>query len=243
MGDELTGRAIAVIPAHNEAANLSEVVAGVRDLRPQLDVLVVDDASTDGTSDLLPRLDVRYLSLAQQVGVGGAVRAGLRFARGLGYRLALRLDGDGQHLPDQVDRLLEPILDGRADAVVGSRFREPSGYRAPLARRIVHRALSLSLSRITGQPVTDPTSGFWAFGPRALQLLGDHYPKGYSEPELRLFLARNGLVVIEVPVEMRDRQGGRSSLTLPRALLAVARTALVMVVVPLRSEVVWRADA
>lgn len=236
-------RAIAVIPAHNEAANLGDVVAGVRGLQPPVDVLVVDDASTDDTAALLPRLGVRYLALAQQVGVGGAVRAGLRYARGLGYRLALRLDGDGQHLPGHVDRLLEPIVAGVADAVVGSRFSEPSGYRAPLARRLVHRALALLLSRITGEPVTDPTSGFWAFGPRAVQLLGDHYPKGYSEPELRLFLARNGLTVVEVPVQMQDRQGGRSTLTLPRAVLALARTALVMVVVPLRAAVVRRADA
>jgi len=236
-------RAIAVIPAHNEAATLAVVVAGLRERRPELDVLVVDDASTDGTAELLPRLGVRYLSLAQRLGVGGAVRAGLRYSRGLGYRVALRLDGDGQHLPDQLEVLLEPVLAGAADAAVGSRFREPSGYRAPLARRAVHRVLALALSRLTRRPVTDPTSGLWAFGPRALRLLGDHYPKGYSEPELWLFLARNGLVVHEVPVTMRERQGGRSSLTVTRAVLALARTALVMVVVPLRATVAGRVDA
>lgn len=236
-------RAIAVIPAHDEAASLPAVVAGLRRLHPGLDILVVDDASTDGTSDLLPSLGVRWLTLAQQVGVGGAVRAGLRYARGLGYRQALRLDGDGQHLPEHLDRLLEPLREGRADAVVGSRFQSPSGYRASLARRLVHRALGFCLSRLTRRPVTDPTSGFWAFGPAALQVLGDHYPKGYSEPELLLFLARNGLTVVEVPVQMRDRQNGRSSLTLPRALLALARTGLVMIVVPLRRAVAGRGRA
>ncbi len=231
-------RAIAVIPAHNEAANLPAVVGGLRRLHPELDVMIVDDASTDGTSDLLPTLGVRWLTLAQQVGVGGAVRAGLRHARGLGYRLAVRLDGDGQHLPEQLDRLLAPLREGQADAVVGSRFQAPSGYQAPLSRRLVHRTLALCLTRITGRPVTDPTSGLWAFGPAALQVLGDHYPKGYSEPELLLFLVRNELVVLEVPVQMGDRLTGRSSLTSARALLALARTGLAMIVVPLRRTVI-----
>ena len=88
---------------------------------------------------------------------------------------------------------------------------------------------------VAGQPATDPTSGFWAFGPRAVRLLAGHYPTGYSEPELRLFLARNGLRVVEVPVRMRPRQGGRTSLTLARTGHALARTILALVVVPLRS--------
>jgi len=236
-------KTIAVIPARNEAANLRMVVDGIRELYPSLDILVVDDASTDGTSDLLPDLGVRWLSLAQRIGVGGAIRAGLRYARGLGFEVALRLDGDGQHLPEHLDRLLRPIESGDADAVVGSRFKTPSGYHAPLGRRIVHRALAVCLSQLTQQPVTDPTSGFWAFGPRSLQVLGDHYPKGYSEPELLLFMCRNNLTVVEVPVEMRQRHAGRSSLTLLRASLALARTALAMIVVPLRTTVVRKRHA
>jgi glycosyltransferase involved in cell wall biosynthesis len=231
-------RPVVVIPAHNESDNLEAVVSAIRDAHPDFEILVVDDASTDDTSDLLPGMGIRWLTLAQQVGVGGAVRAGLRYARGLGITVALRLDGDGQHLPEHLEDLLAPVLSGEADAVVGSRFSKPSGYRTTLARRIVHRSLSLCLSRITGEPVTDPTSGFWAFGPRAIRILGDHYPKGYSEPELRLFLCRNGLRVTEVPVTMAARQSGRSTLTLQRAVLALARTALVMVVVPLRTTVV-----
>lgn len=229
-----TVRALAVIPAHDEAATLERVVRELRDRHPWLDVLVVDDASTDGTAELLPRLGVRRLQLAQRMGVGGAVRAGLRYARFLGYDVVLRLDADGQHPADGIERLVEPVATGTADAVVGSRFRDAGSYRAPLPRRAVHLALAGLLSRIARQRVSDPTSGFWAFGPRAVRLLGDHHPRGYSEPELLLFLLRNRLAVVEVPVAMRSRQGGRSTLTLPRALLALARTALAMLLVPLR---------
>lgn len=236
-------KTIAVIPAHNEAANLQMVVEGLRALYPALDILIIDDASTDGTSELLPKLGVRWLSLAQKVGVGGAIRAGLRHARALGFDAAMRLDGDGQHLPEHLERLLQPIREGKADATVGSRFQKPSGYRAPFARRAVHTSLAVCLSRITQQTVTDPTSGFWAFGGRALRVLGDHYPKGYSEPELLLFMCRNGLSVLEVPVEMRQRNAGRSTLTISRAVLALARTALAMIVVPFRTTVVRKRHA
>jgi len=236
-------KTLAVIPAFNEAAALPGVVAELRQLHPALEVLVVDDASVDGTGELLPGLGVRWLQLSQHAGLGSAMRAGLRFARVLGFDSVLRLDADGQHLPGQVERLLEPVRTGTADAAVGSRFREPTGFRSSWERRLAHRALAFSLSRITRQRVTDPTSGFWCFGPRALQVLGDHYPRGYSEPELLLFLHRNRLAVVEVPVDMRARQGGRSTLTVPRALLALARTALAMVVVPLRSVVARRGHA
>jgi glycosyltransferase involved in cell wall biosynthesis len=225
---------LVVIPVFNEAATLPAVVAEVIAAHPALRVLVVDDASTDGTGDLLPRLGVPWLELGQRLGVGGALRAGLRWARMRGHDRVIRLDGDGQHAADSVPALLEPLARGTADAVVGSRRLGTRGYRQPLLRRLVQRVLAAGCSRVTGQPVTDPTSGLWAFGPRAVRLLGDHYPRGYSEPELRLFLWASGLRVTEVPAAMRSRQGGRSSLTAARAVLAVARAALAMVVVPLR---------
>ncbi len=238
-------RTIAVIPAYNEATTLPGVVAELRELHPQLEIMVVDDASVDGTGELLPGLGVCWLQLAQHLGLGGAMRAGLRYARTLGFDSVLRLDGDGQHLPDHIERLLQPIATGQADAAVGSRFCLPGGFRSSLLRRLLNRAIGVALSQTIRRPVTDPTSGFWAFGPRALRLLGDHHPRGYSEPELYLFLFRNGLDVVEVSVDMRCRQGGRSTLTLPRAALALARTALVMVVVPRRSLVpsAWPSDS
>ena len=234
-------RALALIVAHNEAANLSAVALELRGLWPPLDILVADDASDDATAAILPGLGVRYLRLSQQLGVGGAVRAGLRYARAHGYDRVVRLDADGQHPPSSVAALLA-ALDGGVDAVVGSRYASATVYRTPVIRRLVQRALGRALSLLIGQTVTDPTSGFWAFGPRALELLADHHPTGYPEPELRLLLARNRMEVRELSVEMRSRIGGRTSITPARAALAMARAALAMIVVPLRARVAGKAD-
>jgi glycosyltransferase involved in cell wall biosynthesis len=230
-------RALALLPAHNEGASLEGLVRELQRLRPDLDVLVVDDASTDATPEILPTLPVRWLRLHLHLGVGGAMRAGLRYALGLGYQEVIRLDADGQHRPDLARLLLDALRQHQADAVLGSRYKAPTGYRTPAARRLAQRVLATSLSVLTGRPVTDPTSGFWAFGPRAIRLLAEHHPTGYAEPELTLLLSRNGLSVHEVPVEMRDRTAGESTLTLTRASAAVARAVLAMVMVPLRAPV------
>lgn len=230
-------RVAVVIPAHNEAISLPAVVTEMRAARPDLPLVVVDDGSTDETAAVLPSLGVPFLRLGTRLGVGGAVRAGLRAARERGAEIVVRLDGDGQHDPADIPALVKPLVDGRADAVIGSRYLDGAAAPPGTIRHAGLRWLALLIARLTGQSVTDPTSGFWAFGPRAARLLAEHYPTGYSEPELRLFLARNGLRVAEVPARMRPRHGGRTSLTVSRTGHALARTLLALVVVPLRSLV------
>lgn len=233
---------VVLVPAFNEAANLPWVVAEVRRLTPASDVLVVDDGSTDETAAVVERLGARYLRFRSRLGVGGAVRAGLRYARQLGYDIVVRVDGDGQHAAADIVRVAEPVVVGRADAAIGVRPTGPAaGVRAAL-RGASMRLLARCLSVLTGQRVTDPTSGFWAFGPRAVALLATHHPGGYSEPELRLLLARNGLRIEEVLVGMRPRMGGRTSLTPGRTGHALARTLLALVVVPLRGRLERPAD-
>lgn len=163
------------------------------------------------------------------------MRTGIRYASRAGYRYVARIDGDGQHRACDIGRLLQPVLAGRADAVMGSRFlarRSRTGVR-----RISQLVLAVMLSVLTGRRVSDPTSGMWLFGPRALALLARHHPGGYGEPELILFLHRNRLRVVEVPIRMRPRRSGRTSLTATRTVLALARTALALVVVPIRRMV------
>lgn len=229
---------LAVIPARDEASNLRGVVEEIRRQHPGLEVLVVDDHSGDGTPEVLASLGVRWVRLPQHLGLGGAVRTGLRYARQLGYDIVVRLDGDGQHPAHQVDRLLAPLHVGAADAVQGSRYAGAASHRSRRMRRAGQQILAPLLSLVTRRQITDPTSGFWAFGPRAISFLSEHHPTGYPEPELLLLLSRNRMRVVEVPIDMRERAGGRSSLTFLRSTVALARVVLAVVVVPLRARVV-----
>ena len=225
-------RTLALIPAHNEAANLAAVIDGLRRYRPDLDILVVNDGSTDRTATEIERLGTRWLGWPRRRGVGCAVRAGLRYGSHLGFDVIVRLDADGQHDPRDIDALLEPVRAGHADAVLGSRYVEP-GRRA----RTVKRVLAAIVSFVSRRGVTDATSGFWALGPRAVALLATHHPRGYPEPELLLLLGRNGLTVAEVPVRDLERRGGRSSLTPSRLFRAAARVLLAIIIVPLRERI------
>jgi len=229
-------RILGLIPAHNEASNLAAVVAELRARRPDLDILVVDDGSTDATPELMDRLDVRWLRFPERLGVGSAMRAGLRYATRLRYDVVVRMDGDGQHRANEIGALLVPIQEGRADVVLGSRYAGSNVERAGIIR-IAERVLAACLSALTGRRVTDPTSGFCVMGPRAVRVLAEHHPTGYPEPELRLFLSRNALSVVEVPVRERSRLSGKTSLTPRRVTAAGARVALALIIVPLRCRV------
>jgi glycosyltransferase involved in cell wall biosynthesis len=230
------GRMLAVIPAHNEAANLPRVVADLRAHHPAVDVLVVDDGSCDGTRHVVEDLGVSWLAWDERRGIGAAIRAGLRYAARNGYDVVVRVDADGQHGADDIEEIVRPILDARAEVVLGSRYVErrptPTGAIA-----FVQWMLDGCLSTITRRKVTDSTSGFCALGPHAIRMLAEHHPTGYPEPELRLFLSRNAMRVLEVPVQTRQRLSGRTSLTPVRVAAAAARVLLAMVIVPLRPTV------
>jgi glycosyltransferase involved in cell wall biosynthesis len=216
---------LVIVPAHNEAASLPSVVAEVRAALPHADLLVVDDGSEDGTQAMLSRAGVASLRFPRRVGVGTAVRAGLVHGFSRGHRVVVRMDGDGQHDPRDIQLIVEPLSRG-ADVVVGTRFQPPSiAADRTTPRRFVQRVLATVLSRVTGRRVTDATSGFCAFGPRAVALLTSRHPPGYPEVELRLLLHREGLEVHEVPVRERPRLAGRTTLTATRLALAAARAA------------------
>jgi hypothetical protein len=228
-------KVLALIPARNEAGSLPAVVGALRAAQPALDILVVDDASADETNRLPAALGVEHLRLCEHLGVGNAIRVGLRYAAQRGYDIVVRVDGDGQHPAGEIDKLMAPIAKNLADAVIGSRFGEQSSYRTPPGiRRVGQRVVAAWVSAASGVHVTDATSGFWAFGRNAITFLAEEHPPGYPEPELLLLLARSGLKVVEVPISMSQRLAGRTSLSAGRLGLACAVTALALLVTPLR---------
>lgn len=199
------------IPAHNEAATIAGVVKEVLQ-GLDADVLVIDDGSTDATANLAAAAGAQVLCHPFNLGVGAAIRSGLRFAEEGRYSLAIQVDGDGQHDVDSARALLKALAGH--DVVVGSRFAEGSGsYEVSRLRRLAMGQLSRVLSRRLGTTLTDTTSGFRAFGPDAISLFSRAYPSSYLSDtvEALLMCADHGLVVTEVPVTMRERQGGRPS--------------------------------
>jgi glycosyltransferase involved in cell wall biosynthesis len=228
--DAPAGQALAIVPAYNESESIERVIDDLRAHAPDCDVVVVDDHSTDDTAERARRAGAVLLRLPYNLGIGGAVQTGFRYARRRGYRYAFQFDGDGQHPADEVYKLLAPLRDGAADVVIGSRFLEGKGFQSTAARRVGIR-LFQCLSRITSsRRVADTTSGFRAYNERAIAFLVDHYPSDYPEVEAITLLARNGIRIAEVPVQMRDRQGGSSSIGTARSLYYMTKVSLASLV-------------
>jgi glycosyltransferase involved in cell wall biosynthesis len=223
-------RCLAIVPAFNEAATIAEVVSELRDFDPELEVLVVDDGSTDITSAVAEAAGARVLRLPINLGIGGAVQAGYLYAFERGFDLAVQVDGDGQHDPKELGRLLEPILAQRADLAIGTRFAGERSYRAPLARRIGISLFAALVSLRVRQRMTDTTSGFRAVNRRGIRLFAADYPHDYPEIESVVTAARGDLRVCEVPVAMRQRVAGRSSITAFRSFYYVVKVLLALFV-------------
>jgi len=206
-------RYLAVIPAYNEAETVRSVIHSLRSEAPQFDVLVVDDGSTDRTAELAEDASVPVLRHPFNLGIGGAVQAGFEYARREGYDYMAQVDGDGQHRPDQLPRLRAAMdEDPTLDMVCGSRFLTASGYPAPVSRRTGIHIFAFLLSRIVGQRVSDPTSGFRLYNRRAINLFARDYPHDYPEVEAVLMVHWHRLRMREVPVKMLQRGGGVSSI-------------------------------
>jgi glycosyltransferase involved in cell wall biosynthesis len=233
-------RRVAIVPALNEEHSIARVIAEVRAFDPGMDVVVVDDGSVDATSQVAAASGAHVLRLPFNIGIGGAVQTGFRFAFENDYDLAVRVDGDGQHDPSQLGTVLEPVLRGDADIAVGSRFSadEHGGYRSSRSRRVGIRLLAWVVSQIAGQRVTDTTSGFQALSRRAIELFARDYPHDYPEVEATVMVFRHRLRLLEVPVQMRERGGGRSSITALRSVYYMVKVLLALFVGLFRRNVV-----
>lgn len=222
-------KVLAIVPALNEEASVADVVAELR-LRGDVDVVVINDGSTDETAARAEAAGARVVNLPYNLGIGGAVQCGFLFAREHGYDVAVQVDGDGQHLAREIDRLLSPLVQGEADFVLGSRYVEKTGYQSTAARRTGMVLFAAVVSGVTRQRVRDTTSGFRASGRRVIEYFALHYPRDYPEVEALVLLRRAGFRVTEVPCEFRERERGTSSITTGRSVYYVVKVLLAIFV-------------
>jgi hypothetical protein len=192
--------------------------------------VVVSDGSQDRTAEVAAERGAHVVSLPFNLGIGGAVQTGFKYAHEHGYELVVRCDGDGQHIPAELPKVLEPVLAGEADIAVGSRFAGGDGYRSSATRRVGIRLLALIVSAIAKQRVTDTTSGFQALNRKALDLFAADYPHDYPEVEGMVMLIKHRLRLREVPVSMREREHGRSSITALRSIYYMAKVLVALFV-------------
>lgn len=201
-----------VIPAYNEAENIDKVINDIREHCPQSMPVVINDGSTDNTSSIAQLQGVRVINHPYNLGIGGAVQTGFIIANREGYDTVIQFDGDVQHIAEEIKKILAPLTEG-FDIVIGSRFLGISDYPMTFLRRVGTRVFARVLSLICGQELTDTTSGFRAYGKRAVELFSTYYPEDYPEVEALVIAHKKKLNIKEVPVRIRPRSGGRSSIT------------------------------
>jgi hypothetical protein len=219
-------KTLVIIPAYNEQASLPGVVRDLREHAAGLDIVVVNDGSRDRTAQVAAGLGVTVLNLPYNLGIGGAMQTGYRYARDNGYDIAVQFDGDGQHVAAEIGKLVDPLRKGTADIAVGSRFLDQGAYKAPFFRRIGIWIFSTTLSSIIGMPVTDTTSGFRAVNRRVIESFSRRYPEDYPEVESLVLLHRERMKIAETPVKMRGRSSGKSSITPARSVYYMMKVLL-----------------
>jgi hypothetical protein len=223
-------RGLAIVPAFNEGESVGRVVTAIREHAPGFDVLVVDDASEDTTAEVARAAGATVLVNPFNLGIGGAMQSGYRWAQRHGYEVAVQVDGDGQHDPALIGRLQRALAESGADLVWGSRFLEGAGYEVPRSRRAGMLVFSRLLSAITRERVSDPTSGFRMTNRRGIELFARDYPHDFPEVEAILMVHSHDMTMREVPVTMREREHGSSSVGGYRAAYYMARVLLAIFV-------------
>jgi glycosyltransferase involved in cell wall biosynthesis len=224
-----------IIPAYNEEGSIARVIRSVRSCRAEADIVVINDGSTDRTgAEAEETGEAAVIHMPFNIGIGGAMQTGYLYAARGGYDIAVQLDGDGQHDARELDKLLAPLLAGEADCCLGSRFLHKTEYRSSVPRRLGSRFFAWMVHRMTGAKITDPTSGFRAVNRPVIERFAADYPQDYPEVEAIVQLRRQGFRLVEMPVRMRERQSGASSITPLKSLYYMVKVSLAVLMTGLR---------
>lgn len=231
-------KVLIIIPAYNEEANIAEVIEHLTsllmtetlDAHLSVDYLIINDGSGDSTLEICDKRHFEYLNLPINLGIGGAVQAGYVYAARNGYDIAVQMDGDGQHDIAYLGAMLKPLLEDRADIVIGSRFLKKEGFQSSVTRRLGIKFLSFLIRLTTGKKIMDVTSGYRAVNKRFIDIYVKDYPTDYPEPEAIVTAIMHKGRIMEVPVQMRAREGGSSSITFGKSVYYMIKVTLAILV-------------
>lgn len=223
-------KTLLIVPAYNEAESLPNLIEDIKTKCEAADYLIINDCSTDNTLEVLKELGANYISAPINLGIGGAVKAGYMYARDNGYDIAVQVDGDGQHDVAYVSRLVDVIKENNVAVAIGSRFIDMEGFQSSMARRTGIRLLSRLIYIVCHANVKDVTSGFRAVNRKFIEIFADDYPDDYPEPEVIVTAKLYGANIQEVPVVMRERATGTSSINLKKSVYYMIKVSIAIVV-------------
>ena len=215
-----------IIPAYNEAKNLIDLIKEIESVAKDYDYIIINDCSTDNTSIVCEENKCHCRNLPTNLGIGGAVQTRYIYAMENNYDIAVQVDGDGQHNPEYLQEMFATLEDNHADMVVGSRFIENEGFQSSFMRRIGIGYFTGLIKIVTGENITDPTSGFRMIGRDLIREFAKDYPIDYPEPESVVEAIKSGYRVKEIPVMMKERQGGESSINKSKSVYYMIKVSL-----------------
>lgn len=223
-----------IIPAYNESACIEDTVHDIMENAADFDYVIINDCSTDNTREICERNGFNIVNLPINLGIGGAVQTGYMYAMEYGYDVAVQVDGDGQHDPQFLRQMAEYLEEHKVDMVIGSRFIEKEGFQSSWLRRVGIVYFTKLIKLCTGATITDPTSGLRMAGKKVIRMFADCYPKDYPEPESTVMALMQGCKVDEIPVVMRERQGGVSSITMKKSIYYMIKVTLAILMETIR---------
>ncbi len=225
-----------IIPAYNESESIKNTVEDILKHAPEFDYVVVNDCSKDNTLEILKKNQFNHVSLPINLGIGGAVQTGYKYAKEHGYDLAVQVDGDGQHDPAFLNTMASFMEEKGVDMVIGSRFIKKEGFQSSALRQFGIRYFTFLIKLLTGKTVTDPTSGLRMANRKVIELFAENYPSDYPEPETAVTVLDAGYTIEEIPVIMRARQGGVSSITMKKGVYYMVKVTMAIIIERLRGR-------